>query len=154
MKFFRRGKSKIIFCPAVADPAAPTNVELDAGEDLSEHIAEINGFQLTNSGIPTPNLAEEFVGQIDGEDTVADSSLVIYDDETASVVRDLLPKGTVGVLVFMPYGRVAAKRCESWPVKSAGVNDEWDMGNTSARFAVPFRVTSKPEQEGVIPAAA
>lgn len=156
MKFFRRGISKIYFLPAVADVTgviSPTRAEITAGQDLSPGVSEIAGFQLNNSPIPTPNLAEIFTSQIEGEDTTADSSLTFNDDDTDDDIRTAVAKGTSGFILLLPYGDVPTKRCEVWPVRSTGVNDEWTTGNDPARFAVGFAVTATPEQNGVIPAA-
>lgn len=150
-RYFRRGKSKIKFLPAVANQAAPTAPELTAGTDLTPQVAEINGFQLSNSPIPVPNLQDQFTPQIDGEDTVADSSLTLYDDDTASTIRTALAKGVSGFIALMPYGQTSTKRVEIWPVKSTGVNDEWTTGNDPARFTIGFAVTGVPTQGGVLP---
>jgi hypothetical protein len=151
-RFFRRGVSKIHFVPTVSDLAAPTRAEITAGEDLSPFIADISGFQLSNSPIPVPNLAEVFTPQIDGEDTVADSTLTFNDDTVSEVVRDLLPKGTAGFLILEPYGDVATKRAEVWPVKVTGFNDEWSLGNDPARAVCGFAITGTPQQNAVVPA--
>lgn len=155
--FFRRGKSKVRFLPAVAAYAAgagsPTRAEITAGTDLSAALTEMSGFQLSNSPIPTPNLADTFTFQITGEDTVADSVVTFLDDDAAATVRTALAKGTAGFILLMPYGDVATKRCEVWPVKSAGVNDEWTVGNDPARFAVGLAITNVPNQNGTVPAA-
>jgi hypothetical protein len=162
MRFFRRGKSKISFLPAVAAttvvngatvPGDPTRAEITAGTPLSASVAEVSGFQLSNSPIATPNLADTFTPQIDGEDTVADSSLTFYDDDTATTIRTSQAKGTAGFMLLMPYGDTPTKRCEVWPVKSTGVNDEWSVGNDPARFAVGYAVTGTPNQAAVVPAA-
>lgn len=152
-KFFRRGVSKIKFVPAVATLAAPSRVEITAGTDLSPYVAEISGFQLTNSPITTPNLADDFTGQISGEDTVSDSSLTLYDDSSSTTVRTAIPKGTAGYLILMPYGDTATKRCEVWPVTVVGFNDEWTTGNDAARSNVGFAVTARPTQAAIVPAA-
>ena len=152
-KFFRRGVSKIKFLPAVASAAAPTRIEITAGTDLSAFVSEISGFQLTNSPIPTPNLADDFTSQISGEDTVSDSSLTLYDDNSSTVVRAAIPKGTAGFLLLMPYGDTPTKRCETWPVTVVGFNDEWTVGNDPARSNVGFAVTARPTQGAVVPAA-
>lgn len=151
-RFFRRGLSKILFAPAVADPANVTRTEMDAAEDLSEAIAAINGFQFSNSPIGTPNLASTFTSQIEGEDTVSDSSLDLYDDQTDDTIRLALAKGTDGFVLMLPYGDVESDRMEVWPAKSLGVNDEWSMGNDPARTQVPFAITAPPEQDATIPA--
>lgn len=150
-KFFRRGKSKIYFVPTVAAPSTgPTSAELTAGQDLSPLVADIAGFQLSNSPISTPNLADQFTPQIDGEDTVADSSLTLYDDDAASAIRTALAKGTVGYICLLPYGNVTAKRAEVWAVKTTGANDEWSTGNDAARFVVGFAVTAVPKQNATV----
>ena len=149
-RFFRRGKSKIIFAPSVANPLAPTTAEITAGTDLSPQVAEVGGFQLTNSPISTPNLADQFTPQIDGEDTVSDSSLTLYDLDDSSVIRSAIAKGTAGFIILAPYGATATKRAEVWPVKSTGVNDETTTDNVAARYVAGFAVTAVPTQNGVI----
>lgn len=153
-RFFRRGVSKIYFCPAVASLAAPTTAEIAAGVDLSPQVAEIAGFQLSNSPIPVPNLAEVFTPQIDGEDTVADSSLTMYDLDSSVVLRTATAKGTAGFFLLMPYGRTATKRCEVWPAKITGQNDEWStaVGNNPARYVTSAVITATPNQAAVNPA--
>lgn len=150
-RFFRRGVSKVRFCPAVAG-SSPTRAELNAGTDLSPAIAGISGFSLSNSPITTPDLATNFDSQIDGPDAAADSALTFYDDDSATAVRSALAKGTVGFVVLMPYGDVAGKRCEVWNSKSTGVNDEWSLDASAAQFQVGFAVLAKPNQTGTVPA--
>lgn len=153
-RFFRRGVSKVRFLPTVADQAAPDRTEIDAGIDLSPFIAGITGFQLNNSPIPVPNLNDTFTSQIDGEDTVADSTLTLNDDTDDDAIRTALPKGTAGFILLMPYGDTPTKRCEVWPVKVTGYNDAWSVDNSPAQATVGFAITAVPEQDAVVPAAA
>jgi hypothetical protein len=152
-RFFRRGVSKVYFLPACADLAEPTRVEITAGEALTPSIASVQGFQLSNSPIPVPNLEDTFTSQIDGEDTVQDSGFTFNDDTDVDDLRVALPKGTAGFILLLPYGDVATKRAEVWPVKVTGYNDVWSVGNDPAQAAVTFAVTSVPEQNAVVPAA-
>lgn len=150
-RFFRRGVSKVRWAPAVAGNS-PTRPEITAGLDLSTAISAINGFQFSNAPIATPDLSDNFDSQITGPDTVGDSSLDFYDDDTATTIRTTLAKGTAGYLLLFPYGDVPTKRVEKWPVTSLGVNDAWSMDATAAGFNVQFAVTARPYQTGVIPA--
>lgn len=150
-RFFRRGVSAVKFLPAVAG-SSPTRVEITAGTVLSAQVAGIGGFQMNNSPIATPDLATSFDSQIDGPDTTDNSSLNFYDDDTSATIRTALAKGTAGFIVLFPYGDVPTKRCEVWPVKSTGVNDQWGLDATAAQFQVGFAVTVKPSQSGVTPA--
>lgn len=144
--FFRRGKSRLYFCPAIANTASVTAAELSAGKDLGPTLSDISGFQLSNSPIGTPNLADAFTSQIDGEDTTADSTLTLYDDDTSTAIRTALVKGANGFIVMGPYGSGTGKRAEVWPVRSTGVNDEWTTGNDPARYVVGFAITALPKQ--------
>ena len=152
-RFFRRGLSEVHFVPVVAVKAAPTRVEITAGEPLTPGVAEINGFNFSNSPITTPDLSTTFTTQIPGEDTSDTSTLTFYDDDTSTAIRTAVVKGTVGYLVFMPYGDTATKRAEVWPVISTGANDQWTTGNEAAKFQVSFAVTAEPTQGAVVPAA-
>jgi hypothetical protein len=150
-RFYRRGISKTKWAPAVAG-TSPTRAEITAGVDLSPSVSGINGFQFSNSPIATPDLSDSFDSQISGPDTVTDSSLDFYDDDTATTIRTTLAKGTVGCMILMPYGDVPTKRCEVWRVTSLGVNDAWSLDATAAQFNVQFAVNLRPTQAGVIPA--
>ncbi len=151
VRFFRRGVSAIKFAPAVAG-SSPTRAEINAGTDLTAQVADINGFQLKNNPIPTPDLSTTFDSQIDGPDGVDDSSLIMYDLTDTAAIRTALAKGTNGFLLLFPYGDVVGKRCEVWPVRSTGVNDQWSLSADPGRYAVGFAVTSRPGQSGVTPA--
>lgn len=151
-KFFRRGTSKLYFLPAVAAVATPTRAEITAGTDLSSLATGLSGWQFSNQRIDTPILSSSFTPQIDGPDEVGDSSIVFMDDDASSTIRTTLAKGTSGFIGMFPYGDVATKRMEVWPIKSAGVNDEWSMGSDPARFQVDFAITNPPTQNAVIPA--
>jgi hypothetical protein len=150
-KFFRRGVSLVRFLPAVANPAAPSGAEISAGTVLTAAISAISGFQLSNSPIPVPDLATVFTAQINGEDTVADSTLTLNDDDTTTAIRTALAKGTSGFILLQPYGAAAGKRCEVWPVKVTGYNDEWSVDNTNAKSVVGFAITGVPTQNAVNP---
>lgn len=152
-KFFRRGVSEIHWLPAVAG-TSPIRAEITAGTNLSALIATPSGFGIANQPIPTPNLAERFTPTIDGpNETTGATSLSFYDDDASTAVRTTLATGTEGVILLLPYGDVAGKRCEVWRVKTLGVNDEdYSTGNDPARFMVSMAVLSEPEQDGVIPA--
>lgn len=153
-RYFRRGKSKVLFVPTIVDKDAPSRAELTAGTPLTPQVADMADFQFANSPIATPDLDSTFTTTIPGEDTTGTPTLTFYDDDAADTIRTALAKGTRGYVVLLPYGDVASKRAEVWPVESTGVNDEWGTGNDPARYAVAFGVTGVPSQDAVVPAAA
>ncbi len=150
-RFYRRGISEMKWLPAVAG-ASPTRPEITAGTILTTDVNTINGFKAKNNPITTPDLSTTFDTQIDGNDSVDDSSLVFYDRDNAATIRTALAKGTAGFVALFPYGDSVGKRCEVWPAKSTGVNDEWTLDATAAKFEVGFAITSRPTQNGTTPA--
>lgn len=152
-RFFRRGTSKVKWITSPAVPTAPTLAEINAGVSLDAQIAEISGFEFSNSPIQTPDLGTTFTTQIPGEDTVQNPSLTFYDDDAASTIRTALAKGTSGYIIFCPYGITATKRSEIWPAKSTGVNDVWTAGNEAAKYQVTIAVTGVPNQAYALPAS-
>lgn len=148
-KFFRPGVSKIYICPAVAG-SNPTTPELNAGTDITPDLADVNNISVKSNLVDTPDFASNFTTKVVGADQIGDPELVYWDRDNATTNRTALAKGTVGVLVLMPYGRVSGKRCELYAVTSAGVNDQWDH-NTPAQFSATLAVTAPPSQSAVLP---
>lgn len=149
-KYFRRGKSKVYFLPAVAG-SSPTSGEMAAGTDLSGSIADIGGFEYSTERIDVPDLGSSFTPQIDGPNTVGEPTLTFNDDDASFTIFNLLPKGTTGFLILAPRGSGAGKLAEKWPIKTTARTNEWSMGNDPARFIVPIAVTSEPVLDGVLP---
>ena len=150
--FFRKGVTKFIACPSVANPAAPTRAEITAGTVLTG-ITAISGFQITNSPVDTGDLDSRFVSNVPGEDKAGSSSLTFKDKRNteSTSIRAALAKDTNLVIIYMPYGDIPTQRCETWPATSTGVNDKIDM-SAAASYEVGFSIPSPPTQNAVIPA--
>lgn len=159
-RYFRRNKEKWVFAPAVANLAAPSRAEITAGTVLNQPndtsfagIAGVTGFGFANEPIKTPDAGSDFDKQIPGIDQMDNSSIEFYDDDASATKRTALAKGTAGVMIRMPYGDSVGKRCESWPVRTTGVNDDTNLvASEAAKFTVGFAIENKPNQSGVIPA--
>lgn len=152
-RFTRKAVSRVFFCATLSSQTAPSiATELTTSNEITAPIAEMSGFQFSNNPINTPDLSTLFVSQIPGEDTAEDSSITFYDDDTTTTLRTSQAKGNAGFIVLCPYGRTAAKRCEVWPVKSTGYNDEWTTGNEAAKARVQYAVTAVPNQSATIAA--
>lgn len=150
-RYFRRGVAAMKWLPTVAG-ASPTRPEITAGTDLTGAIAAIAGFKMANAPIATPDLLTTFDTQIDGPDTVDASSITFYDDDASTTIRTALAKGNAGYVVLFPQGDASGKRCEVWRAKSLGVNDEWTLDATAAKYEVGFAITLKPAQAATTPA--
>lgn len=147
-RFFRRGKTRVWFLPAIASGTkAPTVAEIAAGTELTGSINDMNGFSYQSETIDTPDLASPFTSTIGGPDTVDDSSLVIYLDSASNPLRSTLAKGTAGFIVINDYliGAVAAgQKVDVWPCEIIGTPKQFSMGNDPALWTAMFSATAVP----------
>ncbi len=74
----------------------PTRPELTAGTDLTNAIAAIDGWSLSNQAIETPDLGSTFESKIPGTDQADDSSLGFYEDKVSDEIEQLLKKDDTG----------------------------------------------------------
>ncbi|WP_157936925.1 phage tail tube protein [Geodermatophilus chilensis] len=155
----RRGIERWLVSPAApANPAAPTRAEITASTVITESIAAVNGFALTNSPVTTPDMGSRFDKTVAGIDSAGDSSLNMWDEilqgaATGDPARDVLAKDSELTIYRMPYGDVPGKRMEVWQVTSTGVNDQIDL-SAAGQYQVGFSIREVPEQNAVVPAAA
>lgn len=68
----------------------PTRAELTAGTDLTNAVAAIDGWSLSNQAIETPELGSTFESKIPCLDQADDSSLGFYEDKVADEIEQLL----------------------------------------------------------------
>ncbi|MEN8649118.1 hypothetical protein ABCR94_00320 [Streptomyces sp. 21So2-11] len=154
-KYSRRGVTRVLWLKAVADSGhVPTRPELTAGTDLTNTIAAIDGWSLSNQAIETPDLGSTFESKIPGTDQADDSSLGFYEDKVSDEIEQLLKKDDTGWVVFLRKGDVPASRSmDIFPVRIGSRSPNYSTDNEAAKFTVNFSITEKPTQDAEIPAA-
>lgn len=154
-RFVRRGVTKIFFLPAVADVNATTRAEITAGTDLSDKIAEVAGWSLSNQAIATPDLGSRFESSIPGTNQAADSSITFYEDLDDEEVEILLPPLAPGYIVMLRKGdKPGSNSMDTYPVRVASKSSTITTGNEAARFVVAFGITGEPGLDKAVPPAA
>lgn len=152
-RFVRRVKGvKLLLCPTIANRAAPTRAELTGGTDLTPDLYDLGGFILSPADADASDFSSAVEKTVPGLESLEASTLTFHDDDTTTTIRTAVAKGTNGFIVRMPYGDTPTKRCEVWPVRSKGPNDEWNRGSETAKYPVGFSVTDTPTLNAVIPA--
>lgn len=151
-RFMRKGVTKVWFVPAITDLTAMTTAEQTAGTELTPQLAEVNGFSFTNNPISTPDMDNQFVSQVTGEDTADQSSMTFYEDDGgADAIQTLLAKGTTGFIVFFYAGTAGASPAsgddyEAWPVTVSAAPRMYSAGNEAAQYRVDFAITAVPDE--------
>lgn len=149
-RYIRRGNDRWIFAPAVANKAAPTRAEINAGTVLHTQMSGVDGFAYDVGSEESWDWASTYDKNIPGTVSSPDSSLTFRDDNASSTIRTALAKNTAGFIIRMPQGDVAGRLALVFPVRSKGANHSNDPG--SAQFTVGFAIEDEPEMSGVVPA--
>ncbi|MFE5089462.1 hypothetical protein ACFRCI_03490 [Streptomyces sp. NPDC056638] len=153
-RYYQRGVTRFYFLPSIA-ARIPTRPELTDGTDLSDFISDIEGWQLANTPIETPDLGSEFTSSITGEDKADNSSLTLYDDKASEALESLLAKDTVGFIVILRKGDVPTRKTmDVFPVRVGSRSTAYTTSTEPAKFKVSFSITSKPVLDAAVPAAA
>lgn len=153
MRFNRKGTTKIVFVPTIADAGLiPTAAEIADGTDWTEHIHSIDGWSLENTPIETPDMASTFVPKIDGDDSAADSSLGFYEDSVTDEVETELAKGTAGFVLIFSKGKTPGnKGMDIFPTKVASNSKQYSTDNEAAKINVQFVITDRPVFNQTVP---
>src|SRR5215216_5822239 len=146
IRYARFGVTRVVYALTVSNYNSPTRAEINAGTDLSTEVAEISGFQVNSGFIPTPDLATPFTGQILGRTTAEDSSITMYASVNSVDVRTLLPRGTVGYLMWFDEGDVPTRKYDIYPITVGSVGKERTTDDTPARLVVNVAVTREPAE--------
>ncbi|MGI5526812.1 hypothetical protein ACQEVX_05095 [Streptomyces syringium] len=132
----------------------PTRPELTAGTDLTNAIAAIDGWSLSNKAIETPDLGSTFETKIPGTDEADDSSLGFYEDKVSDEIEQLLSKDETGWIVFLRKGDIPGNRSmDVFPVRIGSRSPNYSTDNEAAKFTVSFSITEKPVQDAPVPSA-
>lgn len=151
LRYYRPGVSEITWVPSIANKAAPTRAELDAGTDLSGEVASVSGWTVTSNFIDTPDLNSTFVSKIPGSRTAEDSTLNLYASSNSTDARSLLVRGTAGFVVIFYEGDIASRRMNVFPVVVASAPQEVNVDN-AAQLVVSFSISSEPAENVTVPA--
>ncbi|WP_228915904.1 hypothetical protein [Streptomyces sp. DH20] len=152
-RYYRRGTTKVLWVPAIANKSAPTRAEINAGTALEGETGAMAGWQTSSATVPTPALGSRFTPTVGGEITAADSSLTLWASKDGVDVRTLLTREETGNIIWMDEGDVPGQTMDVFPVQVTSQAKVREL-DTAAQIMVQFSVTSEPAENVTIPAAA
>lgn len=151
VRYYRRGTTRVLWVPTIANKNAPTRAELDAGTALEGETGAMAGWQTTSATVAVSALGSRFTPTVPGEITAADSSLTFWASQTADDVRSLLTRETTGFVVWMDEGDVAGQTMDVYPVQVTSQAKVREM-DQAAQIMAQFSITSEPAENVTIPA--
>jgi hypothetical protein len=151
-RYIPPGTRKYYWVASIANPAAPTRAELNAGTDLSGQVAAVSGFALQKTTADVTPLGSQFTVLLD---TILDANagtneIILYASASSLDARTLMPIGAAGFLVHFPEGDITGQLCEVWP---ASVNAMFFDPSVDAPGEIHFQytITAAPAQNVTIP---
>ena len=150
-RYYRPGITQVSYVPTIANKAAPTRAELNAGTNLSPEVNAIDGWQPTSNFIDAPDLVSAFVPKVAGSVEAGDSSLTLYASSNSTDVRSLLPRGTVGFIVMFDESDTPTRKMDVFPVTVGSQAKVRDIGDV-AKITINFAITSAPAENVTVPA--
>ncbi|MGW0169560.1 phage tail tube protein [Streptomyces sp. NPDC003343] len=151
-RYYRRGTTKVLWVPTIANKNSPTRSELNAGTALESETGAMAGWQTTSATVPTPALGSRFTPTVPGEITAADSSLTFWASKDGDDVRTLLQREDTGYVVWMDEGDVPSQTMDVYPVQVTSQAKVREM-DAAAQIMAQFSITSEPAENVTIPAA-
>src|SRR4051812_25810142 len=115
VRYYRRGTTRVLWVPTIANKNAPTRSELDAGTALEGETGAMSGWQTSSATVPTAALGSRFTPTVPGEITAADSSLTFWASADGDDVRSLLVREARGFVVWMDEGDVPEQTMDVFP---------------------------------------
>jgi hypothetical protein len=138
---------KIDWLPTVANIAAPTRAEINAGTDLSPAIPDdgVKGWTTKAEFADAPNFLGGLTPKVSKNQLTADdSSLDFYMSSASTDVRTLLTRGLAGYILMMWEGDVAGRKMTPFQVSVASQAPQPDGGNP-ARITIQFAILAFSE---------
>ncbi|MGC4912731.1 hypothetical protein [Streptomyces albogriseolus] len=151
-RYYRRGTTKVLWVPTIANKNAPTRSELNAGTALEGETGAMAGWQTTSATVPTAALGSRFTPTVPGEITAADSSLTFWASKDSNDVRTLLTREERGFVVWMDEGDVEGQTMDVYPVQVTSQAKVREL-DQAAQIMCQFAITSEPAENVEIPAA-
>jgi hypothetical protein len=147
-RFFRRGKTQVVFTLTCPNINAPVVGNVTSGTNLSSSIHDMAGFTFANKPIDAPDLSTPFQSKIAGPDEATDSTIKYYRDSTTNPLDLTLAKGVNGFVVIGDYKILGTwatgDNVDVWPVQVGSNAKEYSVGNDPALAQVTFIVTAAP----------
>src|SRR5215217_2985607 len=142
-RFFRPGITAVVYAPAVANKAAPTRAEINAGTDLSRDVQSVDGWATTANFLDAPDLVSSFVSKVAGTLEAGDSSITMYQSSNSVDARSLLARGVTGFILWFDESDTPGRKADTFPITVASLGKNRDIGEI-ATITAAFAITSAP----------
>lgn len=146
VRFFQPGIVAVLFLPAIASTTlTPTQLEIDAGDDLTGELDDWSGWSYSTTFIETRDASSRIRPKLAGAVSLDDSSITFNGSEDGNDVRNIFNRGDNGFIVIADAGLGTGKKAEVFPVEVGSVVKVRSLDSAPFKVRVDFGVTNVPE---------
>lgn len=151
------GKVRVAYVPAIANIAAPTTTELNAGMLLQSTMTAdgLGGFRPETADVDTSSLASTFNTVTLGRVSYSNMMLRLKKQDGTDTIWNTLTRGTTGFIVLRRYidqatAWASTQKVQVYPVIFAIEADVDPEPNSLGRWESPIKLTSEPNLRAVV----
>jgi hypothetical protein len=153
------GRTRVAWVSSIANKAAPTVAELNAGMLLHSFMTDdgLSGFRPGTNNVPNRKLDSTFntvdVGSVTAEDTL----LRLYKQDGVDTIYDTLIYRLSGFVVIRRSllasdAWAAGQKPQVWPARCGEVAWLDPEADTEERYEVPVKIIDQPELRALVAA--
>lgn len=150
------GTTKVAWVETIANRAAPTAAELNAGIDLTDFITAdgLIGYAAETAEIDNSSLASTFDTKLPGRASYSGSMFRLKKQTGVDAVYDTLIRNAIGNVVVRRYvdqgpAFAAGDELQVYPTQCGEIQHIDPEANTVGRYEVPTMVTTEPEMRAL-----
>jgi hypothetical protein len=151
------GMTRVSWVPTIANIAAPTTTELNAGLILTFLITRdgLMGFEPTTAKVDNSSIGDIFDISTTGTDSFADSGFRLKKQTGTDTAYTTLVKGTAGYVVIRRdidrnTAYASAQKLEVYPAVCGRRKRLAPEKDTVTRYEVPIFITSEPNIDAAV----
>lgn len=151
------GMTRVAYVATIANEAAPTVAELNAGILLQTIMTAdgLVGFEPNTADVDTTSLASTFDTMTIGRDSFSGTLLRLKKQTGTDTVFNTLTRGTTGFIVVRRYvlegtAWAAAQTPNVYPIICGQTRELAPEANTVGRYEVPTKIHQPPTLRAVV----
>lgn len=151
------GKTRVAWVPTIANIAAPTTTELNAGMLLQSTLTAdgFAGFRPETADVDTSSLDSTFNTMVNGRTSFSGTVLRLKKQTGTDTIFDTLVRDTAGYVVVRrsttsTTAWASAQKIEVYPALCGEVARLDPEPNSVERYEIPIKITSTPNLRSAV----
>jgi hypothetical protein len=151
------GKTRVYWVTTIANTAAPTTTELNAGISLQSTLTAdgLNGLAPDTADVDTSSLASTFNTTVNGRTSFSNTMLRLKKQSGTDTIFTTLVRDTAGYLVVRrsvteSTAWASAQAVEVYPALCGEVARMDPEPNSVERYQIPIKITASPSLRAAV----